>query len=93
MRMMMMISVIWLQVAIALCVPVVKDKTRFIEEKCNDPNEEYTCGPSYEKNCANRFKHPIVLLKICCPGCFCNVGYLKNSAGICVLERDCDKEL
>ncbi|CAJ0567329.1 unnamed protein product, partial [Mesorhabditis spiculigera] len=51
-------------------------------------NSSYnSCGSSCERTCAQR--NPICPA-ICGPGkCMCNAGYSRNTAGNCILERDC----
>ncbi|XP_053546165.1 serine protease inhibitor swm-1 isoform X2 [Bombina bombina] len=91
-KMRMTISVICLQVAIALCVTVVNGKIPIIiEGECNGPNEVYnSCGTACEVTCANRLNPPQLCMDVCNPGCFCLGGYFRNSAGICVPEIQCD---
>ena len=57
---------------------------------CNQPNEEYTtCG-----TCDHSCFEPVVRVcpDVCRVGCFCRAGFLRNSQGVCVSEKECGSE-
>lgn len=59
-----------------------------ISGRCTGPNEKYDgCGSHCPATCANREPGPCI--DSCKAGCFCKQGYLRNSAGICVKEKNC----
>uniref|UniRef100_A0A1A9UR14 TIL domain-containing protein n=1 Tax=Glossina austeni TaxID=7395 RepID=A0A1A9UR14_GLOAU len=52
-------------------------------------NEVYDCGSACQVTCATRGTScPIQNVK-CSEGCFCKLGFLRNTAGVCVPVSNC----
>uniref|UniRef100_A0A182FFK5 TIL domain-containing protein n=1 Tax=Anopheles albimanus TaxID=7167 RepID=A0A182FFK5_ANOAL len=58
---------------------------------CPGPNEQYTdCGPVCgDRMCSNARDSSVPCLKSCGSGCYCNPGYARNKAYICIAAYLC----
>ncbi|KAL1377994.1 hypothetical protein pipiens_004073 [Culex pipiens pipiens] len=57
--------------------------------KCG-PNETFDkCGPSCPETCESKLYPPPPCVQSCRRGCFCNLGYVRNTAGECVPTGEC----
>ncbi|KAJ8712574.1 hypothetical protein PYW07_005416 [Mythimna separata] len=54
-------------------------------ESCNDPNEEFVCLFGCELRCDGRCIKP----RYCVLGCYCKLGLLRDTTGLCVLKENC----
>ncbi|XP_011701669.1 PREDICTED: uncharacterized protein LOC105458222 [Wasmannia auropunctata] len=65
---------------------------QYQKQECYGNNEEFDycfADPVCQRTCRNRDSLPPPC-EMCVPGCICQIGFVRNSVFVCVVEADCD---
>nr|XP_029729286.1 cysteine-rich venom protein 6-like [Aedes albopictus] len=62
-----------------------------IDKTCKHPHEVYDdCGSACEMTCENWQPEPLVCIRKCDPGCFCDSAHIRsNATGLCIPKGKC----
>ncbi|XP_072282517.1 chymotrypsin inhibitor-like [Pyxicephalus adspersus] len=89
----MKVRVILLLCSLVVCVSLIgkaSGRAAPPADGCPDNEEFVTCGSKCLTSCRSRDIQPLACDRRCFIGCDCKRGFLRNSAGSCVQEQDCN---